>query len=406
MAAQAYAYKALDAAGAQRSGVIEAESKDAAIARLGTEGRFVLEIKEQSGSAAQDALPVGRKRPPSRQEIALFTRRMADLSAAGLPLDRVLQVVSEQSESATLKDVADEALADVRSGMPVSQALARHPRYFPDVYTQTLRAGEASGQFAEVAGRLADFQEKEVTRRSQITSALVYPGILSFTAVSVVIFLLTFVVPRLSGVFKDLGKDLPITTVILLASTDFLTKNWVLVVGSIIGAAVAIRLWMKTPGGAFTRDRFLLKAPIIGKVIEKATISRFARVLGTLVYGGVPILEALQIAGLSTGNLLFLKSAQSVEEEVRAGRPIADAMRDTGEFPPVLTHMVAIGEETGNLPGMLERVSESLDFEVDTGMRRLISLVEPAIVLSMGGFVGFVVLSVLLPIFQAQEVVK
>lgn len=401
-----FAYTALDASGTRRSGVIDAENKDAAVAQLGADGRFVIEIKEQGVTPASEIRDMGRKRQPSRQDIALFTRRMADLSAAGLPLDRVLQVVAEQSENPTLKDVAEEALTDVRSGTPVSQALSRHPKYFPDVYTQTLRAGEASGQFAEVAGRLADFQEKEVTRRSQITSALVYPAVLATTATGVVIFLLTFVVPRLSGVFKDLGNDLPITTQFLLASTDFMTKNWIAVIGALIGVVVAFRAWMITPAGAYTRDQFLLAAPIIGPVIMKATISRFARVLGTLVYGGVPILEALQISGLSAGNLVFKKSAEAVEEEVRAGRPIADAMRDTGSFPPVLTHMVAIGEETGDLPKMLERVSESLDFEVDTGMRRLVSLVEPTIVLTMGAFVGFVVLSVLLPIFQAQETVK
>jgi type II secretory pathway component PulF len=407
MSAQAWAYTALDASGARKNGVIEAETKDAAVAQLGAEGRFVLEIRAQgAGGVAETTLKHGRHRAPSRQELALFTRRLADLSAAGLPLDRVLQVVAEQSESLTLRDVSEDALADVRGGMPVSQALAKNPKLFPPVFTQTLRAGEASGQFAEVAGKLADFQEKEVTRRSQIVSALVYPSLLATTAVGVVVFLLTFVVPRLSGIFKDLGNDLPITTKMLLGSTDFVTKNWVMVVGGIIGTFIAIRTWLATSSGAEARDRFLLKAPIIGPVITKATISRFARVLGTLVYGGVPILEALEIAGLSAGNRVFQKSADLVADEVRAGRPIAEAMRDTGAFPPVLTYMVAIGEETGDLPKMLERVSDSLDFEVDTGMRRLVSLVEPTIVLSMGAFVGFVVLSVLLPIFQAQEVVK
>jgi type II secretory pathway component PulF len=331
---------------------------------------------------------------------------MADLSGAGLPLDRTLQVVAEQSESVVLREIAEKALDDVRGGMPVSQALAKNPRYFNEVFAQTLRAGEASGQFPEVASRLADFQEKEVARRSQITSALVYPAILTFTAVFVVLFLLLFVVPRLSGVFKDLGNDLPITTKMLLSSTDFITQNWVLVLVVLVGSIVGVRVWLATPQGAYLRDSFLLKAPLMGPVVMKATISRFARVLGTLVYGGVPILEALEIAGLSAGNRVFQKSAQVVGDEVRAGRGIAEAMRDTKAFPPVLTHMVAIGEETGDLPQMLNRVSNSLDFEVDTGMRRLVSMVEPIIVLSMGTFVGFVVLSVLLPIFQAQEVVK
>lgn len=407
MPAQGFAYTAMDSGGVKRTGIVEAETKDAAVARLATEGRYVLDIRPANQASAPRSHQVQkRSKKPSRQDVALFTRRLADLSLAGLPLDRVLDVVAEQSESQTLRDVAMEALEEVRGGLPVSQALAKHPRYFPVVYTSTLRAGEASGQFGDVASRLADFQEKEVARRSQIVSALVYPAILSFTAIMVVIFLLTFVVPRLSGVFRDLGSNLPMTTKILLGSTDFLTQNWIIVLGTIVGSFIAFKAWVATPSGAETRDRMLLSAPMVGPVILKATISRFARVLGTLVYGGVPILDALEIAGLSAGNRVFLRSSKAVEQEVREGRPIAEAMQDVSAFPPVLIHMVAIGEETGDLPKMLGRVSDSLDFEVDTGMRRLVSLVEPAIVLSMGTFVGFVVLSVLLPIFQAQDLVK
>lgn len=406
MATQAFAYTALDSAGQRKAGVVEAEDKDAAVAQLTAEGRFVLEIKPQAATAAQTVSSLTGNKTPSREDIALFTRRMADMATAGLPLDRVLQVVAEQAENPTLRNVAVESLNDVRAGTPVSQALAKYPKFFPEVYTQTLRAGEASGQFPQVASRLADFQEKEVTRRSQITSALVYPSILAGTAVAVVIFMLTFVVPRLSGVFKDLGNDLPITTKMLLASTDFMTKNWIIIIIGLVAAVIGIRSFLATENGAYLRDKFLLTAPIIGPVVTKATISRFARVLGTLVYGGVPILEALEIAGLSAGNRVFTRSAEVVQEEVRAGRPIAEAMRDTGAFPPVLNHMVAIGEETGDLPKMLERVSDSLDFEVDTGMRRLVTMVEPAIVLTMAVYIGFIVVSVMLPIFQAQETVK
>ena len=290
--------------------------------------------------------------------------------------------------------------------MPFLNALAKHPKVFGEVYTQTLRAGEASGQFAEVTSRLADFQEKEVARRSQIVSALIYPGVLTGTAFFVVIFLLTFVVPRLSGVFRDLGDELPMTTAILLASTNFMTQNYILILAAIVGLVVFYRVWSATEAGALTRDRLIMKIPLVGKVVGKAVVSRFARVLGTLVYGGVPILEALQIAGMSAGNRVFQTNSVRVANDVREGRPIAEAMRDADGFPPVLVHMVAIGEETGDLPKMLGRVSDSLDFEVDNGMRRLTALVEPVIVLSMGVFVGFVVLSVLLPIFQAQNLVK
>ena len=256
--------------------------------------------------------------------------------------------------------------------MPVSQALAKHPKYFNSVFTQTLRAGEASGQFGEVAGRLADYQEKEVTRRGQVTSALVYPGVLATTAFGVIIFLITFVLPRLSGVFAEMGNDLPLTTKMLLATSAFITQNW---------SCSFCRVWSGrssacAPGSRRRPGRRRGTGSCCPRrhrpVVQKATVSRFARVLGTLVYGGVPILEALEIAGLSASNRVFLKSAQAVEEEVRAGRPIAEAMRDAGGFPPVLTHMVAVGEETGDLPKMLGRVADSLDFEVDTGMRRLV----------------------------------
>ncbi|MEO7715073.1 MAG: type II secretion system F family protein [Capsulimonas sp.] len=405
MAQLTYDYTAMDAAGARRSGSVDAETRDAAIARLAAEGRFVLDIREAS-SAGASPIATGSHKAPSRQDLALFTRRLADLSSAGLPLDRVLQVVSEQSESATLKRVADEALADVRSGMSVSQALSKHPKYFNAIFTETLRAGEASGQFGDVAARLAEYQESDVMRRGQIVGALVYPAVLASTSLFVVVFLVTFVLPRLAPVFKDMGSDLPATTKVLLAGVNFATHYWFIILAATIGIIVGLRLWLMTPAGAYSKDKFLLNAPIIGPVIQKGTVSRFSRVLGTLVHGGVPILEALQIAGLSASNKVFQRSALLVEDEVRAGRPIAEAMRDAGAFPPVLTHMVAVGEETGNLPKMLERVSDSLDFEVDTGMRRLVSLVEPIIVLTLGTFVGFVVLSVLLPIFQAQNLVK
>mgnify|MGYP005836540239 CR=1 FL=1 len=401
-----FAYTALDASGKRRTGFVDAPDRQTAVEQLARDGRYVLDIRERARGGTRQEGDKRRRGKVSKGDLALFTRRMADLAAAGLPLDRVLSIVSEQSESGTLADVADSVLQDVRGGLPVSDALAKHPRLFPDVYTQTLKAGEASGQFAEVAGRLADFQENEVARRSQIVSALIYPGVLTFTAVAVVVFLLTFVVPRLSGVFADLGSELPLTTQILLSSTRFLTENWMLVIGVLAVGGVALRGWATTEAGGLAKDRLILKLPLVGPVVTKATVSRFSRVLGTLLFGGVSILDALKLAGLASGNRLFRKSADQVEAEVREGRAIADAMRDTGSFPPVLTHMVAIGEQTGDLPKMLGRVSDSLDFEVDNGMRRLTALVEPVIVLTMGAFVGFVVLSVLLPIFQAQELVR
>jgi type IV pilus assembly protein PilC len=408
MAQATFAYVALDSSGARRTGAVDAESRDAAVARLASEGRYVVQISEskESGASRPKATEQVSGRAPSRQDLALFTRRLADLSSAGLPLDRVLQVVSEQSESGVLQQVCSEALVDVRSGLQVSQALAKHPKYFNDVFTQTLRAGEASGQFPEVAARLADFQELDVTRRSQITSAMIYPAVLVVAVVGVITFLFTFVLPKLAGTFNSLGTELPWNTRMLMDISAFMTTNWLGVIVAIVVIVIALRAWFATEAGAKSRDKMLMTAPVIGPVVRKATVSRFARVLGILVFGGVPILDALEISGLSASNRIFLRSAQLVEEEVRAGRPIADAMRDAGAFPPVLTHMVAVGEETGDLPKMLGRVADSLDFEVDTGMRRLVAVVEPMIIVTMATVVGFIVTSILLPIYQSQNLVK
>jgi len=399
-----YAYTAVEASGRKRNGIVDAADRESAVAQLLSGGLFVVDIRPEAG--VKQMVQASRPGRVSRSDIAIFTRRLADLSAAGLPLDRVLQVVGEQSESKVLVDVAEQALVDVKAGLSVSQALAKHPKVFNSVYTETLRAGEASGQLPSVATRLADFLETEVARRSQITNALIYPAILSATALFVVIFLLTFVVPRLSGVFRDLGNDLPVTTKILLGVTDFITTNWIAIVVGLVAVVVGYRMWAATEAGARARDTIVLKMPLVGKVWTKAVVARFSHVLGTLVYGGVPILEALQIAGMSAGNRLFQDTSTQVAGDVREGRSIAASMRDAGTFPPVLTHMVAIGEETGDLPKMLSRVAGSLDFEVEHGMKRLTAMVEPVIVLTMGFFVGFVVLSVILPIYQAQELVK
>lgn len=402
---QTFSYVALEPSGAKKAGFLEAASREAALASLSADGRFVVELKESQPAKEKGGTQFASKRA-SRSDLALFTRRLSDLSAAGLPLDRVLQVIAEQSESEQLRDVSLKALQEVQAGKPVSEALAEFPKLFPTVFTQTLRAGEASGQFPEVAGRLAEFQEKEVARRSAVVSAMIYPAILSITAVFVVIFLLTFVVPKLTAVFATLKGELPAPTKLLLAITGFLTQQYLILIGAIVAIVVLYRLAVSSEQGQYVRDKLLMQAPIFGPVMRKSTISRFARVLATLVYGGVPILESLRLAGLASGNKVFERSSTLVEDDVRDGRSIAEAMRDVGGFPPVLTHMVAIGEETGDLPKMLNRVSDSLDFEVDNGLRRLTSLVEPLIVIVMGLIVGFVVLAVLLPIFETQELIK
>jgi type II secretory pathway component PulF len=403
-----YAYTILEPTGHRKTGFVDAKTREGAVAQLTAGGNYLIDIDERAAregfSKAKAEKKAGGK--PSKADLAMFSRRMADLADAGLPLDRVLQVVSEQSESLVLTEISEEVLKDVRGGSSVSDALAKHPKYFPSVFTSTLKAGEQSGQFGEVAARLADFQENEVARKSQVVSALIYPAILLVVALGVVFFILTFVIPKLSGTFAAQGDNLPSTTKLLLDMSDFLQKDWMIIVGSIAGIVIAYRLWVATPSGAYTRDGILLRLPVVGKIAVKGTVSRFARVLGTLLFGGVAILDAIELSGIASGNRVFQKSSEQVRSDVREGKPIAVAMRDAGAFPPVLTHMVAVGEETGDLPHMLKRVSDSLDFEVDNGLRRATALVEPIIIIVMGGFVAFVVISVLLPILNSSSAVK
>ena len=403
-----YAYTILEPSGQRKTGFVDAKTREGAVSQLTSNGGYIINIDEQ---AAREGFTRGdnekrQKGKPSKADVALFTRRLADLAAAGLPLDRVLQVVAEQSENQQLTDLAEEVLQDVRAGSSVSAALGKHPKTFPSIFTSTLNAGEQSGQFAEVAGRLAEFQENEVARRSQVVSALIYPSILAFTAVFVVVFILTYVIPKLQDTFSAQGDNLPGSTKLLLKISAFISNDYLVILGSIVGVVVAYRLWTATESGAYTRDGLILRFPVIGKIALKRAVSRFSRVLGTLVFGGVAILDAIELAGTATGNRVFKKSSEQVRNDVREGKAIAESMRDSGAFPPVLTHMVAIGEETGNLPHMLGRVSDSLDFEVDNGLRRATALVEPIIVLVMGGFVAFVVISILLPIMTAAQNVK
>jgi len=398
-----FQYVAFEDSGRRLKGTVEAADLDAATAAIAAKGVHVLDIKE---SRTQPDAPVKRGRAVSKTDLALFTRRLADLATAGFPLDRALKVAGEHSDNPLLTTITAEAVKDVHAGLPISEALGKHPKLFPPVFTMTLRAGEASGQFPTVARRLADFQQIEIRRRSQLIAALVYPTILAMSAVLVIAIMMLFVVPRLSGVFSGLGDDLPLSTVLLLRTSDFIMKNGVMLIVALVGSVLLYRGWVATLPGALWRDKTVLKLPLIGKVASKAVVSRYARVLGTLVYGGVPILEALRIAGAASGNRLFEVSSVQVQNDVREGRRLADAMRDTGAFSSIIVQMVAVGEETGDLPMMLAQVSDTLDFEVDNGMQKLTTVVEPLIVLTMGSFVGFVVLSILLPVYEAQNLVK
>ena len=401
-----FRYIAIDGAGKETHGVVPAADEAEALAHVRDLGHLPVRVEPAGHAAAAPAAQAAPRGRISAGDITTFTRQISDLVGAALPIDRALTVVIEQSENAGLAHLLIGVQAEIRGGRALSEALAMHSRQFSPMYTNMLCAGEASGQLSEVATRLAYFLEKEQTRRSQLVSAMVYPTLLLGVAVTAVAFLLTFVVPRLSGVFEDLGAELPLPTVMLLAITGIVGRYWWAML------AVAAAGWLGAKGFAATEagrrqiDGVLLRLPVIGRITSRVVIGRFSRALGTLLGGGVPILDALEIAGQAADNRVTIAAAEATRARVRQGETLAHAMGEAGHFPPVLRHMAAVGEETGDLPKMLLRVADSLDFEVDNGMRRLTTALEPAIVLCTGGLVAFIVLSILLPIFQANAAVR
>jgi type II secretion system protein F len=427
-----FKYTALDRSGKQVTGMLAGRDTQDAAAKVKQLGYFPVEISSGgtgAGAAArqlvsgaggkarpafeaggtrtetpQSTRPTGKKVP--RVQILLVTRELADLIDAGLPIDRAMSVLIEQTESEQLREMLRTMQGDIRAGNPLSDALRKFPREFSGLYCNMVHAGEVSGQLAEVMNRLADFMEKEQVRRSQVMAALTYPMVLISVAVLAVIFLLTFVIPKLQDVFKDLGASLPTPTKLLLALSGLITNYWWALILGVAGAVFGFRVWTSTTAGRRTWDTIRIRAPLFGKLVQRMVMARFVRTLGTLIGGGVPILTALEISAGAVGNSVTEAAVVTARDGVRQGETLSHAMENTGSFLPLVTHMTAVGEETGRLPNMLLRTADTLDFEVDNTMRKLTSLVEPLIVLLMGAFVGTVVLSILLPIFEVSTVVK
>lgn len=420
-----FQYVALDRSGKEVTGVVTSRDLNDALARVRGLGYYPVDLSPVGGRAqksrpaakeatsrpapvpaAAEAAETGGGRRPTRLQILLFTRELADLIDAGLPIDRALSVLIEQTDSEAMRAMLQGIQRDVRAGQALSDALRKYPREFPPLYANMIHAGEVAGQLPDVMARLADFLEKEQVRKSQIVAALTYPAVLITVAILAVTFLLTFVIPRLEAVFKDLGTALPLPTQILLAVSGFIMNRWWVIALVIIGLVVGFRAWLQTVPGRRTFDALRLNLPLIGLLTRKMVMARFARTLGTLLAGGVPILESLDIASTAVGNTVAAASVADIRDRVRQGETLSSGMREDPVFVPLVVHMSAVGEETGRLGAMLIRTAETLDFEVDNAMRRIISLVEPLVVLLMGGFVGFVVLSILLPIFQANTIVR
>src|SRR6059036_2857267 len=393
-----FAYRALTGGGRARGGVIGAESARAAWQELRARGVYPTDLREQAAGAAWAGRRLGA------EELAAATRQLATLVGAGVPVAEALAAVAEQSEHPALVRGLTVAGARLREGEPLADALAASPRVFPSMFRDLVRAGEAGGALATVLARLADHTEASAALRARLRAALTYPAVMAAATAAVLVFLLAWVVPQLTQLFAETGTRLPLATRALIAVRSVVGRTWWLLLLAGAGAAWALARWAAMPAGRARLDAALLGAPLAGPIVRKAAVARFARTLGTLLAGGLPLDAGLGIAGAATGNRRLADAVASAREAVRRGEPLAPALAATGVFSPLVLHLAAVGERAGSLGPMLERAA-AYEREVETAVSAATALVEPLLVLVMGGVVLALVAAVLLPLLDLNGLV-
>jgi type IV pilus assembly protein PilC len=404
-----FAYKALDGKGASASGQIDGDNKAAVAASLRNRGLTVLDINEVKKGLAQADLLGGLQRIKSK-DLTVFSRQFATMINSGLSMLRALSVLEEQTENKKLAGILDQVRSDVEAGIALSDALEKHPKVFSPLYVNMVRAGEIGGILDEVLNRLATQLEKDDSIKRAVKSAMVYPVMIGTFALIVLTGMVLFLIPIFSGMYKQLANaKLPMLTRIMVNISDTMrTVPWnLIVVAAIIGMVILIRRLKRTPQGTEVWDRFKLHVPMgIGEVIRKIAIARFSRTLGTLVSSGVPILQAIEITGKSAGNVVIEHAMSSVQVSVKEGQTISEPLQGVSVFPDMVVQMIAVGEETGSLDSMLQKVADFYEDEVNAAVKSLTSILEPIMMLGVGAIVGVVVISMYLPIFNMMNIVK
>ncbi|MFH0802488.1 MAG: type II secretion system F family protein [bacterium] len=399
-----FVYEARDATGQLRKDSIEAQNVRAATQRLQEQKFTVISIKEKTGTAAQtDMLAWYQKfKRVNEQALTVFSRQFATMINAGLAMVRCLDILSEQTEDKKLQQVLIQVRKDVEGGSTLSNALAKHPTVFSTLYTSMVKAGEMGGVLDEVLDRLANFMEKDFSLKKKVKAALTYPLVILVMAGGIVFFLVTYILPTFVALFEGMQLALPLPTKILIGVTKA-ARNPLYIIPALIMIGVGgflLSRYVQTAVGKKQFDLLKLNVPVFGLLNKKVAISRFCRTLGTLLSSGVPIMQALEIVGKASGNEVIAGTVTKIRESIREGESIASPLGASGMFPPMVTQMVAVGEETGNLDAMLSKISDFYDTEVEYLLSSLTSMLEPIMIVGMGAVVGFIVISVFLPLYN------
>jgi type IV pilus assembly protein PilC len=401
-----YVYTARKDRGGLFTGEVSGDSKQAVAADLKRKGLTVLKLEEKRGALNLQSLLESATKIKVRDK-AVFARQFATMIQSGLAVLRALYVLEEQTQNPRFKKIIASLRSDVEAGMSLSDAMERYPVAFDKLYVSMVRSGEVGGSLDQALNRLATQLEKDDSIRRTVKSAMAYPIMIGAFAILVMIGMLLFIIPIFANMYNDLGGQLPMLTRVMMALSNVMKKFWFILIPGLIAIIWGFRKWKSSDQGRRAWDRIKLKLPMkLGPVVQKIAVSRFSRTMATLVSSGVPILQAIDITGKTSGNTVIEDAMLDVKESVRSGESIAKPLSRVSVFPPMVTHMISIGEETGALDGMLNKVADFYEDEVDTTIKSLTSILEPIMMLFVGGMVGLIVISMYLPMFNMMNLVK
>ena len=404
-----FAFEAIKNDGQKVKSEVTAESKDEAIKKIQGQGLRPTRIKAQKEESKSRSVPGVEKAPPKKKsglfargvssnDIVTFTTQLSTLQDAGLPIVRSLKILEEQQKPGRFKDQLEEVSSEVEQGSTLSEAMAKYPKSFDKLYISMVKAGEAGGVLDVILRRLAGFMEKSQKLRKQVKGALIYPAAVITVAILILVVIMLFVVPAFEKMFADIGQALPAPTQLLLSTSQAIQTYWYLIPLIPIFLMTIMKLIARTEAGEKALDAFKLRMPVFGNIIKKSSVARFCRTLGTLIASGVPILEALRIVKDAVGNVIIANAIEDVHGSIREGDTIADPLRSSGIFDELLVNMIDVGEETGELDKMLMKIADNYEADVDVAVEGMSSLLEPLLIVGMGLVVGFIVISLFLPL--------
>jgi type IV pilus assembly protein PilC len=406
MAAGTFIFKGVDAVGVPQKGEIVGASKQEVMDQLKAQGITAMDIEQKkSGFNAELTLP-GMNRVKAA-DLTVMTRQLATMVSSGMTLLRAFYVLEDQVENKKLKETLSGVREDIEAGLQFSDALARHPKVFGPLYVAMVHAGEAGGVLEDALNRTADQLEKDDSLRRQVKAAMMYPAVVLSFAMLVLVGLIAFIVPVFVGIFEEFGGDLPLITKLTVAMSDMVTHRWYILIAGAVGLVVGFKKWRTSSWGRPQWDRFRLKLPAkIGATIQKIALARWSRTFAALYGAGVPILQAIEVTGRTAGNTVIERAMANVIDSVKSGGSLTAPLREEPIFPPMVAQMIAVGEETGGLDTMLNKVADFYEDEVAAAIKALTSILEPVMIVFVGAIVGFIVVAMYMPMFKVYEAIQ